>query len=293
MKTSSEQVLRSSSGDEKRHIRWLILWVAGMFVSWLWARSFLNLPALGELEDAFLNSIIGGLAVVVMTIILGWATAISLDYFSRSGYWRAHIAGNFLVNLIRSIPQIVGILLGYIIVTRLMLSGDVGEPSQQLFLTAVIISLVVFPDVVELIRQRIDYFRGLEFYDAMLCCGIPPWRIINSEILLKNSIAHIVHKAVAVFGMAIFLQCSIDFIISVGLTADVSSTNFPVTLGSLLARMDSKQDILAVSNLFTDPTYAGVLFTRHLQGIGVAWSIVYTLLCSFNIANGIVRRYRL
>lgn len=264
-----------------------------MAVSWLWARLFLNLPALAELERAFLNSIAGGLVVVFITLLLGWISALGLDYLERSGHGRSFLVSNFLLNLTRSIPQIVGILLGYIVVTRLMLGGSLVSPTQQVLLTAVIISLVIFPDVVELIRQRIAYFRGLEFYDAMLCCGISPWRIINNEILRKNSLVHLVHKAVGVFGMAIFLQCSIDFIISVGLTMDVSSTNFQVTLGSLLARMDSKQDILAISSLFADPGYIGSLLTRHLQGIGVAWTIVYTLLCTYNVANGIVRRYRL
>jgi ABC-type dipeptide/oligopeptide/nickel transport system permease subunit len=276
-----------------KHLRWIFLWIGGMMVFGLWVQTYLNHPALVDLESAFENSLVGGSLVVVFTLFLGWAGGVGLDYLEQSGKKKIFLGANFILGLFRSIPQIVGILLGYVIVTRLMLSGSLAGASGQILGTAVVISLVIFPDVVELVRQRIAYFRGLEFYDAMLCCGIPHWRIVNNEILLKNSFAHLMHKAVAVFGMAIFLQCSIDFIISVGLATEVSSTNFPVTLGTMLARMDSKQDILAIGALLTDPSYVHELLTRHLQGIGVAWTLVYTLLCTFNIANGIVDRYKL
>ena len=103
----------------------------------------------------------------------------------------------------------------------------------------------------------------------------------------------LVHKGVAVFGMAIFLQCSIDFILSVGLSAEVSSTNFPATLGSMLARMDSKQDILAIGSLFSDVGSFSRLFTEHLQGVSVAAVIVFTLLCVYQISNGFVKRHSL
>ncbi len=278
---------------EDRHLLWLGVWLAGMAVFALWAGIFLNGPALADLVSAFLNSVVGGVLVVLFSMVLGWAAAIGLDTLERTGRRALYLGVHFMLNLVRSIPQIVGILLGYIVVTRLMLGGSFDTPAQQILLTAAIISLVIFLEVTELIRQRIAYFRELEFYDAMLCCGISHRRIINDEILRKNSVAHLMHKAVAIFGMAIFLQCSIDFIVSVGLSTDVSSTNFPVTLGSLLARMDSKQDILAIGTLFGDPMYIRELLTRHLQGIGVAWTIVFTLVCSYYVTNGLERRYRL
>ena len=276
-----------------RHIAWLLIWVAGMVLFGGWAWIFLNAPALRELMQAFLNSLLGGLLVVLFSLLLGWAAGNALYFSGRTRRRRAYFILSFLLNLIRSVPQILGILLGYVIVTRLMLGGGLQSPSGQILVTAIVISVFVFLEVADLIQERIAYFRGLDFYDAMLCCGISEWRIVNGEILRKNSLAHLVQKAVAVFGMALFLQCSIDFIISVGLSTEVSSTNFPVTLGSMLARMDSKQDILAISTLFTDVTYLRELAVRHLQGIGVAWCIVYTLICTYKVANGLVERYRL
>jgi hypothetical protein len=78
-----------------------------------------------------------------------------------------------------------------------------------------------------------------------------------------------------------------------GLSTDVSSVNLPVTLGSLLARIDSKQDILAIGHTFTNPGYFPRLFFAHLQGITVAFLIVFTLLCIYKISNGFARRYEL
>jgi ABC-type methionine transport system permease subunit len=289
--SASRRLVRLVSTE--RHILWIIVWVAGMGLFWGWAKIFLNSLGFLELQLAFLNSMIGGVMVIVFSLGLGWASGVCLYALERSGNKTAYLTLNFLLNIVRSVPQIVGILLGYVVVTRLMLGGAFQTPLQQILVTAFLISLVVFLEVSDMIRERIAYHRGLDFYDAMLCCGIPEWRIVNVEILRKNSLAHLVQKAVAVFGMAIFLQCSIDFIVSVGLTMEVSSTNFPVTLGSLLARMDSKQDILAISTVFADITYVKHLFIRHLQGIGVAWTIVYTLFCNYKIANGLVSHYRL
>ncbi len=277
----------------ERHILWLALWIVGMGFSWAWARVYLNRPALSELQAAFVNSLTGGILVVALSLTFGWGTAVCLYFLERGRKRTSYLVLNFLLNLVRSIPQIIGILIGYVVVTHLMLGGAFQNAFQQILVTALLISLVVFLEVSDMIRERIEYYRGLDFYDAMLCCGISEWRIVNAEILRKNSIAHLVHKSVAVFGMAIFLQCSIDFIISVGLSTEVSSTNFPMTLGSLLARMDSKQDILAIGTVFTDFGYIRQLFVRHLQGVAVAWAIVYTLLCNYKVANGLVRRHRL
>jgi hypothetical protein len=57
--------------------------------------------------------------------------------------------------------------------------------------------------------------------------------------------------------------------------------------------MDSKQDILAVGTILTDPGYAPQLFFRHLQGISVAFALTFTLLCIHQVTAGFVRRRRL
>jgi ABC-type dipeptide/oligopeptide/nickel transport system permease subunit len=277
----------------QRHVQWTIIWAAGIAVLWGWDLLFLNRPAFALVRTALFNSLLGGALVVTFSMILGWAVALLVYFQDQRGRHLVHLVLTFVFNLIRSVPQIVGILLGYVLLTTLIIGDVLRSPLLQLLSMSLVVSVFVFLDVADLIAERIGHFKKLDFVDAMLCCGIPEHRIINVEILRKNSLAHLVHKAVAVFGMAIFLQCSIDFIISVGLSTEVSSVNFPVTLGSLLARMDSKQDILAISMVFSHVSYVETLFTRHLQGLNIAGMIVYTLICTYNIANGLVRRYHL
>ncbi|HEX9615011.1 MAG TPA: hypothetical protein VGA55_05875, partial [Bacteroidota bacterium] len=160
----------------------------------------------------------------------------------------------------------------------------------QLLWMSLSTSLFLFPEVSDLVDERIRHFKSLDFYAAMICCGIPRSRIVNVEILQKNSAPHLIHKVIALFGGALFLQTSVDFIVSVGLSTDVSLSNFPVTLGNLLARLDSKQDILAIGKTLTSPSYIEELFTRHLQGVSTAWTIVFSLVCARKAADGFVRR---
>jgi hypothetical protein len=272
---------------------WAILWLGGMGVILLWDAFFLNEPAVRRIQLAFLHSVLGGIAVVVMSLTAGWTIGIAQDLAQSKGRKRQLLLLTFMVNVVRSIPQIVGILLGYTVLTLLMAADMLRGDFAQVLCMSGVISVFVFPEVVDLVRERITFFRTMDFVDAMLCCGIPESRIVNREILWRNSRAHLLHKAVSILGISLFLQCSIDFVVSVGLSAEVSATNFPVTLGSVLAKLDSKQDILAIGNAFTQPSYIGALLTTHLQGITVAAVIVLSLICVSRIASGLVRRYRL
>lgn len=272
---------------------WLTIWIGGLLVLLIWDLMYLNAPALARIEAAFLNTLIAGGLVVVLSLLFGWAAGVALHFLDQRSQRTPYIVLTFFLNVIRSVPQIVGILIGYFIVTLFIQREVLQNHYLQLFWMSFVISLFVFLEVVDLVRDRIRYFATLDFYPAMLCCGIKESRIVNVEVLWKNSRAHLIHKLIAIFGSAIFLQCSIDFIISVGLSTDVSSTNFPVTLGSLLAKMDSKQDILSIGSLFGDPGSFSRLFTEHLQGVSVAFVIVFTLLCVYQISNGFVKRHSL
>ncbi len=277
----------------EQYARWTLLWISGLGLLWVWDLVFLNGPAFTLIRISLVHSLLAGLLVVLFSMTLGWTSGLLLYSLERGRTGIPYLAVTFILNLIRSVPQIVGILLGYVVLTSLIVAEIVQSPILQLVCMSFIVSLFVFLEVADLIRERIQHYKQLDFFDAMLCCGIKESRIVNVEILRKNSLSHLVHKSVAVFGMAIFLQCSIDFILSVGLSTEVSSANFPATLGSMLARMDSKQDILAVSLVFSDPSYLPALFTRHLQGLNIAFMIVYTLVCVYHVANGLVRRYHL
>jgi ABC-type dipeptide/oligopeptide/nickel transport system permease subunit len=271
---------------------WLFIWLAGLACLGLWDAVFLNQPAFALLRTAFFNTLIAGLLVVAFSLIAGWSTGV-VSYFLETRRRVLSVSFTFLLNVIRSVPQIVGILIGYVILTILIEQEMLRGQFAQLVWMAFAISVFVFLEVVDVIKERIAYYNKLDFFQAMLCCGIKEGRIVNREILWKNSRAHLLHKLVSIFGIAVFLQCSIDFIISVGLSTDVSLSNFPVTLGSLLAKMDSKQDVLAVGSVFSSLSNATSLLFQHLQGISVAGTIVFTLFCVYKIANGLVKRHNL
>ncbi len=274
---------------EEKDLLWTLIWLTGMSLLWLWDILFLNAPALDRFETAFFNTFISGLLVILFCALLAYSIGFAFEYL-RSRESKVYIALSFITDLIRSIPQIIGVLLGYMILTLLINNDVVSGKAFQLIFISFCISLFVFLEVSDLIRERIQYFKKSDFYSAMLCCGIKESRIINREILLKNSLPHILHKLISVFGITIFLLCSVDFIISVGLSTNVSLSNFPPTLGSLLAKLDSKQDILAIGTVLTDLSYFPKLFFEHLQGVSVAFSIVFSLLCVYKISNGFIKR---
>ena len=278
---------------ERKDLLWAMLWLGGLALTWVWLGLYLNAPARILVGAACIHTFSGALAAVAASLVIGWGTALFLHFLESTHRRTAYLAVSFVLNLLRSVPQIVGMLIGYVIVTGLTLDEALTSDTSRILATSLVTALFVFQEVVDLIRERIRHFESLEFVSALLVCGIPSRVIINREILLKNSMPYLVQKSVALFGRAIFLICSIDFIVSVGLSAEVSLTNLPVTLGSMLAKLDSKQDILAIGTALTDLHVVPTLFVEHLQGISVAFLIVYTLLCVYRIANGLMERYRL
>lgn len=272
---------------------WLFTWLVVVAFVGIWDTLFLNRPALKQVVAGFINTFFISLLVIIVTLFFSWCMTLLLHYFESKKTKVGYLLVTFLLNLLRSIPQIVGILFGYILVAYLIGKGILKSNLVIFPLLACIMSLFIFLEVVDLMRERIDYYKKLDFFHAMLVCGIPERRIINFDILWKNSRIHIFNKLISVFGIAVFLQCSVDFIISVGLSTGVNSVNLPTTLGSLLAKIDSKQDILAIGHTLTHPGYIGNIFFGHLQGVTVAFLIVFTLLSIYNISNGYAERHRL
>lgn len=272
---------------------WLTVWITGILLAWIWNVLFLNAPALHLVEIGFLNTIAISTLVIIFSVSFAWLTAVTL-YFSKSNKQNIlSLILTFLLNLIRSIPQIVGILIGYVVLTWLIQTGIIINNLYKMIGMSLVLSFFIFLEIHDLLIERINHFKKLDYFNAMLVCGIKEFRIVNLEIIFRNSRVHLLNKLIAVFGMAIFLQCSIDFIISIGLSTEISSINFPVTLGSLLAKIDSKQDILAVGYSLTHWTYWSKLFFEHLQGITIAFLIVFTLICIYHISNWYAYRHRL
>ncbi|HEM48638.1 MAG TPA: hypothetical protein ENO27_00370 [Caldithrix sp.] len=284
---------RSASIYSQKDKFWLIVWFGILSLTLIWNILFLNKPALDLVIEGFLNTLYISALVVILSFILGWIIGLFVARFETSRFQILYFVLTFILNIIRSIPQIIGILLGYMGITYLITANILHNHWLIMTTMALIISLFIFNEVIDLIRERVNHFRKLDFYNAMKVCGISENRIINFDILWKNSRIHILNKLIAIFGSAIFLQCTIDFIISVGLSTQVSSVSLPTTLGSLLAKIDSKQDILAIGNTLMNPSYFSHIFFEHLQGVTVAFLIVFTLLAVYKISNGFAERNRL
>ncbi|MCX6120146.1 MAG: ABC transporter permease subunit [Ignavibacteriales bacterium] len=278
---------------QRKDIRWILLWLGGLLGLWWWDAVFLNPLAYELIQSALVNTFVGASTAVALSLFIGWSVGIALYFLENGRVKSLHLSLMFILNLIRSVPQIVGLLIGYILLTLFITYGVLQSQLNQILWMAFVISIFCSLEVIDLVTERIMHYRKSDYFHAMLCCGIKESRIINVEILWKNSLSHLLHKLVSLFGVVVLLQCSIDFIISVGLSTDVSLSNFPVTLGSLLAKLDSKQDILAMGSMLVDPVYASRILFQHLQGVSVAFIIVFTLLCVFQIADGLVRQYDL
>lgn len=278
---------------EKKDKIWLFTWIGVVLLVWLWDMLFLNRPALRQIEEGFINTLIISSLVIVFSIIFAWLVIFTDILINNMRFRGLRLLITFVLNLLRSIPQIIGILAGYIALTYLITNGIISNQLLIIILIALIISVFIFQEIVDLMRERIEYFKRSDFFNAMSVCGISEFRIVNIDILWKNSRIHLLNKLISIFGIAVFLQCSVDFIVSVGLSTDISRVNLPATLGGLLAKIDSKQDILAIGQLFTNPFYIGRIFVEHLQGITIAFLIVFTLLSSYKISNGYSERYRL
>lgn len=275
-----------------RDIRWLVLWAAGLAAAGAWNLAFLNRPALALVLSGFLNTFAVSVLVLVFCLGAAWAATLALLYLEenlRPGY----LALAFALNLIRSVPQIVGILFGYVWIADAVNRGILRSQGAILVLMAAVTGLFIFNELIDLMRERIAHFRKGDFYSAMQVCGFSKARIVNFHILWKNSRLHIFNKIISIFGMAIFLQCSVGFIISVGLSTEVDLITLPATLGSLLAHIDSKQDILAIGYTLTHPSHAPQLLFKHLQGLTTAFVLVFSLVCIHRISVGFAERHRL
>ena len=274
-------------------IRWLLVWITGVSLMLAWNAFFLNDPDMRILTEAFFQTLMISIASVMFAVAAAWAW-INLSEWAVSRKLRlTGLCLNALYDVLRSAPQIIGMLIGYAMLTLFIQSEIIRQALPVMVVMAFTLGLVTAYEFIELFKERIGYFRQKDFYPAMRVCGVSEARIINRDILWYNGRVLLLQKCISVFGVVLFLQSSIDYIISVGLTTDISSVNFPASLGSVLAKMNSKQDILAVGMAFNEPSTIPILFTDHLLGISAAGLLVWTLICVFQITREFTRYRRL
>ncbi len=277
-----------SEKSKKKDVEWLAVWLGGLLFIWLWLFFFLNSPARIKIETAFFNTFVIAFLSTIMTLILAWLHALVV-YFSKRESPLLEQLSDIVISIWRALPQILGLLFGYILLVYLQQDHQMSRP-LVLFFLALTVALVIFPELGDLLLERISYFQKSDFFDAMRVSGVRDGHIINYDILYKNSRVHILNKLIAIFGMTFFLLISVDFIVSVGLSRSVNLVNMPKTLGNVLAHIDSKQDILAIGRVVTRPDLLFDLFFTHLQGVSVAAIIVFSLFSLYKISLHFSRR---
>ncbi len=271
---------------------WLMAWIAGIAIVLGWDRLYLEAAAYDRMLHATWNTLALGVGSVILATGLGWVGGSAFYFLETRGNRRGYAILTFAVNLVRSIPQVLGILLVYFTISRLIESDVALGEGTLAFLLACGIAVFVSIEVIDLVRDRIAHFAGSDFVAAMLVCGIAERKIIHVEILWRNCRTLIFHKATSLLGVTLFLLCSVDFIVSVGLATDVQAVNFPATLGNILARLDSKQDILMLGVALTHVSEWPTLLFRHLQGISSAFLLVFSLICIHQIVRSFHQRLR-
>ena len=272
----------------RKDLRWSALFVLGLLFSVIWNAIFLNDAAFSKWLSAIVQTYLLGLLSLMLSLSFGWLFALGEELlFSENKFLNA---GFYLfIDLLKSIPQIVIILLGYI---PLFFYFD-NSPFVQTLWLALVLALSFANDVYEEISNRIAVSKNYGFYNAMLALGIKESRIINRDVLLLNSAPYLINRAVVIFASSVFLLTSADFIVSVGLAPQLTLSGLPATLGNILATATSKEDILAIREVFADPLYLKELLTTHLQGISAAFALVFTMISAYEISNGIVERKKL
>src|SRR5271157_4118477 len=138
----------------KKDLRWTAIWVLGMVCVGVWDTLFLNKPALRQVTAGFLNTF--------SVAFLAWGVTLALHFLDTGKNRAPYLLLTFLLNLIRSVPQVVGILFGYVAVSALVEAGFLRSPIVIFPLLALCISLFVFIEFVDLMRERIAHYQKLD-----------------------------------------------------------------------------------------------------------------------------------
>ncbi len=268
---------------------WAALFFAAIFCLFVWNAIFLDAAAFGKWLRSTANTYSVGVTATAFAFLFAKGFLFARLWSERNENRKAAAALQVFLDFLQSLPQVVFILFAYAIMIFYLPSVFTLRIVWLAFALGVIFSKDVYDEMI----SRINYFKKTEFYNASLVAGIPEKRIVNRDILWLNSAPYLLNRAVVVFTSAVFLLCSADFIISVGLSPEISLTSLPATLGNLLANISAKEDLLAVRELFTNPFYLSALLTKHLQGFAAAFTLVFTIIAGYKISNGIVERKKL
>jgi peptide/nickel transport system permease protein len=147
--------------------------------------------------------LIGGVATI---IIIVFGTLVGL----LSGYLRGPVDAvlRWLMELVWSFPPVI---LGVVVGTALAFGGIGPIKGNSIFIPTIIIGAIYVPYLGKPIRGEVLRLREQDFVDAARVLGIPPWRIMFSEIL-PNAASTITVFVPIMLANAILLESYLSFL---------------------------------------------------------------------------------
>src|SRR5512145_2639077 len=115
----------------RQDILWFSIWIGGLVALGIWDALFLNRPAFLLVQTAFANTLLACSLVLVLSLMLGWSTGILL-HFLETRHHSLYLVTTFGLNFLRSIPQIVGALIGYVTLTFFLAHDILQSQTSQL-----------------------------------------------------------------------------------------------------------------------------------------------------------------
>jgi len=167
----SRPVMKRRTGPAK-DIRWLIIWISGIFLIGVWDILFLNKPALKKVVAGLTNTFFISLQVLLYSLILAWITAVALHYLETRKHHIGYLCLSFLLNLTRSVPQVVGILFGCIWITSMCKSSGCSIPYTAF-------EIIDFP-IPDSPKRKVIFFSGKE-KSLALTMVLPPDAICTAN----------------------------------------------------------------------------------------------------------------
>jgi peptide/nickel transport system permease protein len=147
--------------------------------------------------------LIGGVATL---IIIFFGTLVGLV----SGYLRGPVDGvlRWIMELVWSFPPVI---LGVVVGTALAFGGIGPIKGNSIWIPTIIIGGIYVPYLGKPIRGEVLRLREHDFVDAARVVGIPPWRIMLSEIL-PNTASTITVFVPIMLANAILLESYLSFL---------------------------------------------------------------------------------
>jgi hypothetical protein len=233
----------------------------------------------GDDSIALISAIANTAFSISLTILFVFIIGISLTILNEySPYIRK------AVMLIQLIPQIVWLIIAYSFLNEIIVQYAIGYMGI-ISSSAIMFSFVLLPNVFLFLEERLNYEKEHGAYYPLRTLGVSLLRSILSEVLWRQNRVHLFLKMCALVASLFFLQISIEFIISVGLSETIGVINFPLSLGQLLVQIGSKQDLLAVAYSLFNPSYLSTLFSQHLFGLSIAFCIFTGMITSYKISS--------